>query len=54
MCKAEYKEIDETAMEMLIPFGRSYLCVTGSSAVATIKRKYRSHINVEQEWLFQK
>lgn len=36
-------------MGILIPFATSYLCETGFSAVAALKTKYRSQLNIEQE-----
>jgi hypothetical protein len=36
-------------MRIFIPFATTYLCEAGFSAVAVIKNKYRSKINVEQE-----
>ena len=45
----EHKEISEKATKILLPFTTSYLCETGFSAVAVIKSKYRSKINVERE-----
>jgi len=37
------------AMGILLPFATSYLCETGFSAVAAIKTKYRSKLNIENE-----
>uniref|UniRef100_K7FSU2 HAT C-terminal dimerisation domain-containing protein n=1 Tax=Pelodiscus sinensis TaxID=13735 RepID=K7FSU2_PELSI len=45
----EYKELSEKAMNILILFATSYLCESGFSAVAAIKSKYRSKVNVERE-----
>ncbi|CAK1588691.1 unnamed protein product [Parnassius mnemosyne] len=45
----EYRAISYTALRVLLPFATSYLCETGFSAVAVIKNRYRSKINVEKE-----
>lgn len=45
----EYRSISTAALRVLLPFATSYLCETGFSAVAVIKNKYRSKINVEKE-----
>lgn len=45
----EYRAISTAALKVLLPFATSYLCETGFSAVAVIKNKYRSKINVEKE-----
>lgn len=47
--KNEYPALSLKALRILIPFATSYLCEAGFSAVAVIKSKYRSKINVEQE-----
>jgi hypothetical protein len=47
--KREYPEISCKALLVLIPFATSYTCEAGFSAVAVIKSKYRSKINVEKE-----
>ncbi len=47
--KNEYPILSAKAMRVLIPFATSYLCEAGFSAVAVIKSKYRSKINVEKE-----
>ncbi|KAL4153497.1 hypothetical protein QTP88_001330 [Uroleucon formosanum] len=47
--KNEYPLVCEKALRVLIPFSTSYLCEAGFSAVAVIKSKYRSKINVEKE-----
>ncbi|XP_067120061.1 zinc finger BED domain-containing protein 5-like [Centruroides vittatus] len=47
--KEEYPLLSGKALRILIPFATSYLCEAGFSAVAVIKSKYRSKINVEQE-----
>jgi hypothetical protein len=44
-----YRKVLLKAMRIFIPFATSYLCEAGFSAVAVIKSKYRSKINVEQE-----
>ena len=46
---ALYPCIAKSALRILIPFATSYLCEAGFSAVAVIKTKYRSKINVERE-----
>ncbi|XP_023211413.1 zinc finger BED domain-containing protein 5-like, partial [Centruroides sculpturatus] len=45
----EYPAISTTALKVLLPFTTSYLCETGFSAVAVIKSKYRSQINLEKK-----
>jgi hypothetical protein len=47
--KTEYPTLSLNTMRIFIPFATSYLCEAGFSAVAVIKSKYRSKINVEQE-----
>ncbi|KAF0711438.1 zinc finger BED domain-containing protein 5-like [Aphis craccivora] len=47
--KNEYPLVCEKALRVLIQFSTSYLCEAGFSAVAVIKSKYRSKINVEKE-----
>lgn len=47
--REEYPLLNGKALRILIPFATSYLCEAGFSAVAVIKSKYRSKINVEQE-----
>lgn len=47
--KNEYPTLSSKALRILIPFATSYLCEAGFSALAVIKSKYRSKINVEQE-----
>ncbi|XP_075048007.1 zinc finger BED domain-containing protein 5-like [Mixophyes fleayi] len=47
--KDEYPMISTKAQRILVPFATTYLCEAGFSAVAVIKSKYRSKINVEQE-----
>ena len=47
--KVEYPLFSGKALRILIPFATSYLCEAGFSAVAVIKSKFRSKINVEQE-----
>lgn len=49
-CKIkEYPEISMRALHILIPFATTYLCEAGFSAVAVIKSKYRSKVNIERE-----
>ena len=45
----EYSAILKTALRYLIPFATSYMCEAGFSAVAVIKTKYRSKLDVERE-----
>jgi hypothetical protein len=47
--KDEYPETSNKALRILIPFVTSYLCEAGFSAVAVLKSKYRSKLNVEKE-----
>ena len=47
--KNEYPDLCVKAIKFLLPFATSYLCETGFSAVAVIKSRYRSKINVERE-----
>ncbi|XP_030580905.1 zinc finger BED domain-containing protein 5-like [Archocentrus centrarchus] len=45
----QYPLLGEKAISILLPFSTSYLCETGFSAVAALKTKYRSQLNIEQE-----
>ena len=45
----EYPAWTKKALRMVIPFATSYLCEAEFSAMAVIKSKYRSRINVERE-----
>ena len=45
----EYSALTKKALQMFILFAMSYLCEAGLSAMAVIKSKYRSRINVEKE-----
>lgn len=45
----EYPLIGQRAVGILLPFATSYLCEIGFSAVAAIKTKYRSKLNIENE-----
>ncbi|GFV92072.1 zinc finger BED domain-containing protein 5 [Trichonephila clavipes] len=45
----EFSELKTKAFRILLPFSTSYLCETGFSAVAALKTKYRSQLNVEKE-----
>lgn len=47
--KDEYSEVSNKALRILILFATSYLCEAGFSAVAVLKSKYRSKLNVEKE-----
>lgn len=47
--KDEYPEISNKALRVLLPFATSYLCEAGFSAVAVLKSKYRSRLNIEKE-----
>lgn len=51
--EGEYPLLGQRAMGILLPFATSYLCETGFSAVAAIKTKYRSQLNIEQELRLQ-
>ncbi|XP_025419883.1 zinc finger BED domain-containing protein 5-like [Sipha flava] len=46
--KDEYPEVSNKALRILIPFATSYLCEAGFSAVAVLKSKYRSKLNVDK------
>ncbi|GFW01680.1 zinc finger BED domain-containing protein 5 [Trichonephila clavipes] len=45
----EFSELKTKAFRILLPFSTSYLCETGFSAVAALKTKYRSQLNIERE-----
>ncbi|GFW01039.1 SCAN domain-containing protein 3 [Trichonephila clavipes] len=45
----EFSEQKTKAFRILLPFSTSYLCKTGFSAVAALKTKYRSQLNIEKE-----
>ncbi|GFW16654.1 zinc finger BED domain-containing protein 5 [Trichonephila clavipes] len=45
----EFSELKTKAFRILLPFSTSYLCETGFSAVAALKTKYRSLLNIEKE-----
>jgi hypothetical protein len=45
--QTEYKELSEKAMKLMISFAKSYFCETRISAVAMIKSKCQSQINVD-------
>ncbi|GFW08151.1 zinc finger MYM-type protein 6 [Trichonephila clavipes] len=45
----EFSELKTKACRILLPFSTSYLCETGFSAVAALKTKYRSQLNIEKE-----
>ena len=45
----EYPTLTKKALQMFFLFATSYLCEAGLSAMAVIKSKYRSRINVERE-----
>jgi len=47
--KDEYPLLCGKAQKVLIPFATSYLCEAGFSALAVMKSKYRSKIDVEKE-----
>jgi len=47
--KDEQPFLSHKARRILIPFSTSYLCEAGFLAVAVIKSKYRTKINVEKE-----
>lgn len=45
----EFATLKRRAFQILLPFSTSYLCETGFSAVASLKTKYRSQLNIEKE-----
>ncbi|GFV86359.1 protein FAM200B [Trichonephila clavipes] len=45
----EFSELKTKAFHILLPFSTSYLCETGFSAVAALKTKYRTQLNIEKE-----
>ncbi|GFS48551.1 zinc finger BED domain-containing protein 5 [Trichonephila clavipes] len=45
----EFSALKTKAFRILLPFSTSYLCETGFSAVAVLKTKYRSQLNMEKE-----
>ncbi|XP_035218885.1 protein FAM200A-like [Stegodyphus dumicola] len=45
----EFFALKTKAFRILLPFSTSYLCETGFSAVASLKKKYRSRLNIENE-----
>ena len=45
----EYRAISTAALKVLLSFATSYLCATDLSALAVIKNKYRSKIDLEKE-----
>ena len=45
----EYSAWTEKALRMIIPFATLYLCEAGFSAMAVIKTKYQTRINVERD-----
>ncbi|GFW12774.1 zinc finger BED domain-containing protein 5 [Trichonephila clavipes] len=45
----EFSELKTKAFRILLPFSTSYICETGFSAVAALKTKYRSQLNIEKE-----
>ncbi|GFW67221.1 SCAN domain-containing protein 3 [Trichonephila clavipes] len=45
----EFSELKTKAFRILLPFSTSYLCETGFSAVAALKTKYRSQLNIGKE-----
>ncbi|GFW13964.1 zinc finger BED domain-containing protein 5 [Trichonephila clavipes] len=44
----EFSELKTKAFRILLPFSTSYLCETEFSAVAALKTKYRSQLNIEK------
>ncbi|GFW24251.1 zinc finger BED domain-containing protein 5 [Trichonephila clavipes] len=44
----EFSELKTKAFRILLPFSTSYLCETGFSAVAALKTKYRSQLNIKR------
>jgi len=47
--KDEYPEVSNKALRIFISFATSYLCEAGFSAVAVLKSKYQSKLNVGKE-----
>ncbi|GFX19034.1 uncharacterized protein TNCV_323381 [Trichonephila clavipes] len=45
----EFSELKTKAFRILLPFSTLYLCQTGFSAVAALKTRYRSQLNIEKE-----
>ncbi len=45
----DYPLLGRRALAILLPFATSYLCEIGFSAVASIKTKYRSKLDIENE-----
>ncbi|XP_063323043.1 zinc finger BED domain-containing protein 5 [Pelmatolapia mariae] len=45
----DYPLLGKRALTILLPFATSYLCEVGFSAVASIKTKYRSKLDIENE-----
>ena len=45
----DYPLLGRRALAILLPFATSYLCKIGFSAVASIKTKYRSKLDIENE-----
>ena len=45
----EHPLIGQRAVGVLLPFATSYLCEIGFSAVASLKTKYRSRLNIEHD-----
>nr|XP_042909475.1 zinc finger BED domain-containing protein 5-like [Parasteatoda tepidariorum] len=43
----DFSTLKQRAFRILLPFSISYLCETGFSAVASLKTKYRSRLNIE-------
>lgn len=44
-----FSPLKARAFRILLPFSTSYLCETGFSALAALKTKYRSRLNIEKE-----
>ncbi|QQP51805.1 Transposase [Caligus rogercresseyi] len=45
----EYPLLGKRTLAILLPFATSYLCEIGFSAVASIKTKYRSQLDIGNE-----
>ncbi|XP_072389498.1 zinc finger BED domain-containing protein 5-like [Diabrotica undecimpunctata] len=45
----KFSALKTRAFRILLPFSTSYLCETRFSAVAALKTKYRSQLNIEKE-----
>ena len=48
----EYSQLSAAAMNVLLPFGTTYLCEMTFSALSYIKNRYRSRLEVEDDLRF--